>query len=321
MGVRFYEGLGSTYTGLKCCCAAGKTGGNGRNQISTYRIVRNRPTRHKHRINENQKIQASGGKAMKRTRLLFVTFLSLLLVLAVCHEEFAAGEGIKLAESYINKTPAPALAPSPTLNQAMNIQVEFNKTIMPTFGKVVGYKAGLTNSNVQKVFGVTAPLRGTLMEKMILKSGTTIDANFGARPLYEGDLILRVGSEAINTAVTPMDVLKGIDAAIPFIELPDLVYAKNVKINGPMLAAVNVAARYGVVGEPIPVQATPEWMERLKTFKCQIYDKEGTMLIEGPGSSLLEHPINVVLWIRDSLKADGITLKKGISCHSAPSRS
>jgi hypothetical protein len=35
------------------------------------------------------------------------------------------------------------------------------------------------------------------------------------------------------------------------------------------------------------------------------------MLIEAPGSSLLEHPINVVLWIRDSLKADGIALKKG----------
>jgi 2-keto-4-pentenoate hydratase len=108
-----------------------------------------------------------------------------------------------------------------------------------------------------------------------------------------------------------MDALKSIDAAIPFIELPDLVYAKDVKINGPLLAAVNVAARYGIVGEPIPVQATPEWMQRLETFKCQIYDKTGAMLIEGPGSSLLGHPMTVVLWIRDSLKADGIALKKG----------
>jgi 2-keto-4-pentenoate hydratase len=193
----------------------------------------------------------------------------------------------------------------------MKIQAEFNKAITPVFGKVVGYKAGLTNPNVQKVFGVTAPVRGTLMEKMILKSGTTIEANFGARPLYEGDLILRVGSDAINGANTPMEALQSIDAAIPFIELPDLVYAKDVKINGPMLAAVNVAARYGIVGEPIPVQATPDWMERLKNFKCQIYDEKGIMLIEAPGSSLLEHPINVVLWIRDSLKAEGIALKKG----------
>ncbi|HEX7539872.1 MAG TPA: hypothetical protein VF358_06185 [Syntrophales bacterium] len=248
---------------------------------------------------------------MKKTRLFFAVLLSLFLMSSLCDHALAAGEGTKLADFYLTKLPAPALVPSPTLDQAMTMQVEFIQAIMPFFGKVVGYKAGLTNPSVQKVFGVTAPVRGTLMEKMILKSGTVIEANFGARPLYEGDLILRVGSDAINGAATPTEALRYIDAAIPFIELPDLVYAKDVKINGPMLAAVNVAARYGIVGEPIPVQPTQEWMERLKNFMCQIYDEKGNLLIEGPGSSLLDHPMNVVLWIRDSLKSGGIALKKG----------
>jgi len=248
---------------------------------------------------------------MKRPGLLRAAALSLLLVLALTLEASAAGEGAKLADYHLKKQPAPALVPAPTLEEAMKIQAEFIAAVMPVYGRVVGYKAGLTNPNVQKVFGVTAPVRGTLLEKMILKSGTAIEANFGARPLYEGDLILRVGSDAVNTAKTPMEALAGIDAAIPFIELPDLVYARDVKINGALLAAVNVAARYGIVGEPIPVEATPEWMERLRTFTCQIYDEKGSLLIEAPGSSLLDHPMNVVLWIRDSLKADGIALKKG----------
>jgi 2-keto-4-pentenoate hydratase len=247
---------------------------------------------------------------MKKTRLFYAALLSFLLAFGLCHHALAAGEGTRLADFYLTKLPAPALAPSPTLDQAMKIQAEFNKAITPVFGKVVGYKAGLTNPSVQKVFGVTAPVRGSLMEKMILKSGTTIEANFGARPLYEGDLILRVGSDAINGAASAIEALRSIDAAIPFIELPDLVYAKDVKINGPMLAAVNVAARYGIVGGH-PRSTHPEWMERLKNFKCQIYDEKGVMLIEAPGSSLMEHPMNVVLWIRDSLKADGIALKKG----------
>lgn len=248
---------------------------------------------------------------MRRTGLSFTALVGCFLVLSLCQVAFAAGEGAKLADHYLKKAPAPAPDPLPTLDQAMMIQGAYVQAIKPVFGKVVGYKAGLTNPSVQKVFGVSAPVRGTLLEKMILKSGATIEAAFGARPLYEGDLILRVGSEAINVAATPMEALKAIDAAIPFIELPDLVYAKNVKINGALLAAVNVAARYGVVGEPIPVQGTPEWMERLKTFKCQIYDQKGTLLVEAPGSSLLEHPINVVIWLRDSLRADGIALKKG----------
>lgn len=85
----------------------------------------------------------------------------------------------------------------------------------------------------------------------------------------------------------------------------------NIRISGPMIAAINVGARYGVAGEPIPVAATPEWMERLKTFTCQIYDQKGNMISEASGGSLMEHPINVVLWIKDSLKAGGIALKKG----------
>ncbi len=248
---------------------------------------------------------------MKKTRLYYAALLGLLLAFGLCHHALAAGEGTKLADFYLTKLPAPALVPSPTLDQAMKMQVEFIQAIMPVYGKVVGYKAGLTNPSVQKVFGVSAPVRGTLMEKMILKSGTAIEANFGAQPLYEGDLILRVGSDAINGAATPMEALRYIDAAIPFIELPDLVFAKGIKINGLMLAAVNVAARYGIVGEPIAVQPTQEWMDRLKNFMCQIYDEKGIMLIEGPGSNLMEHPMNVVLWLRDSLKSDGIALKKG----------
>ena len=35
------------------------------------------------------------------------------------------------------------------------------------------------------------------------------------------------------------------------------------------------------------------------------------MIIEGQGSALLDHPLNVVLWLRDSLKAEGKKLKKG----------
>jgi 2-keto-4-pentenoate hydratase len=251
------------------------------------------------------------GKVMRKRKLFFTLLLNVLLISAFWGQSFAEGEGTKLADYYLKKMPAPTLDPSTTMDQARDIQIEFNKAITPVFGKAVGYKAGLTNPQVQKVFGVSSPVRGVLMEKMILTSGATIDAHFGARPLYEGDLILRVGSGDINTATTPMEALKGIDAAIPFIELPDLVYGKDVKLTGPMIAAINVGARYGIAGEPIPVAATPEWMERLKTFTCQIYDQKGNMLAEASGDALLEHPINVVLWIRDSLKADGIAMKKG----------
>jgi 2-keto-4-pentenoate hydratase len=52
-------------------------------------------------------------------------------------------------------------------------------------------------------------------------------------------------------------------------------------------------------------------MNRLINFKLQIIDDKGTVLSEGQGTSLLGDPLNVVLWIRDSLKAEGKKLNKG----------
>ena len=252
---------------------------------------------------------------MRKNR--FISFLrigSLFMILTFAlgvAPTLAMDDGANLAEQFLKKIPLSSYDQAMTMEQAMMVQAQFIKSLKPTFGEVVGYKAGLTNPDVQKAFGVAHPLRGTLLKKMLLKSGAEVEANFGCRPLYEGDLILRVGSAEIDKAKTQQEILKYIDAVIPFIELPDITYAKEVKINGPALAAVNVGARFGITGAPIPVKASKEWMDRLKNFKLQIHDDKGSVLGEGQGTSLLGDPLNVVMWIRDSLKAEGKKLNKG----------
>ncbi len=90
-------------------------------------------------------------------------------------------------------------------------------------GKPVGYKAGLTNPAVQKRFNHDTPVWGALYASMLLADGAVVDAAFGARPLFEADLLVRISDDAVNRAKTPEDVLQAIDQGIPFIELPDLV--------------------------------------------------------------------------------------------------
>ena len=53
--------------------------------------------------------------------------------------------------------------------------------------RIVGYKAGLTNAKIQAQFGVTSPVRGVLLEKMLLPDGAEVPANFGARPRARGE--------------------------------------------------------------------------------------------------------------------------------------
>lgn len=217
----------------------------------------------------------------------------------------------ELAESYLQKTRAGAIAPNLTLEEAREIQQQFLGEISQELGPVVGYKAGLTSEAAQKQFNVSQPLLGTLFQEMLLPNGQIISPQFGSRPMSEGDLMVRVGSEEINNANTPQEALASLDAVIPFIELPDLVYGGDVKLNAQAILAINVGARYGVMGEAIPLAATEEWEGRLKNMTLEIVDGDGKVLATGRGSNLLGNPLNVVLWIKDSLLAEGKRLKKG----------
>jgi 2-keto-4-pentenoate hydratase len=242
---------------------------------------------------------------------LFVLSLFLSITLGICGAD-AAGIGAQLAGDFLKKTPVAALPDPPmTMEQASKAQEEFIGVIAREFGEPVGYKAGLTNPNVQKAFGVSEPVRGTMLNKMMLPSGATLPAKFGAVPVFEGDLIVRVGDEAINGATSAAETLKSLDAVIPFTELPDMVFAKGVKLTGAAIAAINVGARYGVMGTPIPLAATPEWMARLKNFSIQMLDEKGAVVGEGKGAALLGDPLTVVFWIKNSLAAQGKKLKKG----------
>ena len=238
--------------------------------------------------------------------------LALVMTIFQGFSNVSAGDtAAELAEQYLKKVPIARFDAAMTMEEAMKVQEQFVALLVKEFGEPVGYKAGLTNPDIQKAFGVSSPVRGTLLKRMILQNGVVIPADFGTRPMSEGDLLVRVGDEAINQAKTPEEMLKYIDAVIPFIELPDLVYDKNVKLNAPALVAINVGARYGVAGEAIAIKATPEWRDRLKNFTLRIFDEKGALVSEGKGSSLLGDPLNVVLWIKDSLAAEGKKLKKG----------
>lgn len=238
---------------------------------------------------------------------IFILSLSFLVQTSVFGQDIAS----ELAMHFLNETAAPDIAKTITVDEAMKIQAHYVSFISTKYGPIIGYKAGLTNKEVQEKFGVSHPLRGTLLKNMLKASGTVMKADFGSRPLSEGDLLLRVKDEGINRAETPQEAMNHISEAIPFIELPDLLFENDVTIDGPKLSAINVAARYGIVGAPIQITSDKDWFERLETFKLQILDEKGDVLVEGTGSSLLGHPLNVVLWIRDSLIAEGIQLKKG----------
>lgn len=208
-----------------------------------------------------------------------------------------------------------ALRPAPnpqglTAADAQCSRDKFNTALEGILGQPVGYKAGLTNPAVQKRFHYHAPVRGTLYAPMLLASGARVPAAFGARPMFEADLLLRVSDESINRAHSPADVLAAVDQVIPFIELPDLLVVEPGTLDGAAITAINVGARLGVMAAPIAVQANPAFLDALQSMQV-IVRGNGAKLDSGSGADVLGHPLNAVIWLASDLARQGLALKPG----------
>ncbi len=203
----------------------------------------------------------------------------------------------------------PAVAPKvATLEAAYRVQDAFVERLSVPLGPVVGYKVGLTSKPVQKKFGIDHPLRGQLLAGMLLEDGAEVPARFGARPIAEADLLVRVKDAGINEAKTIAEVWEHLDAVIPFIELPDLLVRKGDPLTAPVITAINVGARLGVMGAEIPTERIAAG--DLAAMTVHVYlDSEEVMAV--PGKAILGHPLNAVLWLVQDLKADGKALKPG----------
>jgi len=172
---------------------------------------------------------------------------------------------------------------------------------------VVGYKAGLTSRTTQERFGATAPLLGVLFDGMIEPGGATLEWTPGERPRWEADLLLVVGSDAINEATSREEALSALRGYRPFIEVPRLGADDGTPLTAERLGAANVGAWRGAAGpeRPLPADA----LTSLASMRVVALGEDGAVLAEGRGTDVLGHPLDVVLWVRDAVKARGGRLK------------
>lgn len=240
--------------------------------------------------------------------------MKLLFTLGLLTLASSASAQMNPAEAAAQWESAQRFARAPVLENAVaaqNFQNALIERISGQYGRPIGFKAALTNPKAQELFGVREPLLGVLLQKMLKEDGATFPLAVSARPVAEADLIVRVRDPNINNVESDLELLATLDAAIPFIEIADLLFAPDIKPDGRLLTALNAGARAGVVGKPIPLIPTQATLDRLSSFGVKLTDKSGSVLAEGSGSALLGHPIHVVRWIRDTLKNRGDRLRPG----------
>jgi 2-keto-4-pentenoate hydratase len=248
-----------------------------------------------------------------------------LLALGLAGPALAACPGDEAMDAFaaavLANRPNQPLQGMTSLEDGLCAQDKLVARLAREWGRPAGYKVGLTAPPAQQFFGVNHPVHGVIFESTVrLRSGAEVALPFSAVSQVEADFMLRVKDEGINTAGPDhLALLRHIDAAFPYIELPGL--AIPGKVDAPNLLAMNVGARLGVLGEPVPVEPTQGFADRLAGMTVTFSD-DGKEVARAPGRAVLGHPLNVVAFLIEALKKQGRQLKAGdmlsVAGYSAP---
>lgn len=233
----------------------------------------------------------------------------LYLLPALADEALIRAELEQMADDFVNFRMMKGFQHEMSLGEAYRWQDEMVAIMQPTMGDVVGYKTG--GHDPGPGFPTFPPdgIRAYILSGMLREDGTAIRVEDSVRGFLEADFAFRVGDASINTAETDMEILAGLDAIVPFAEIPDPYYEPDTRtVNGTVVA--NMGTRMSFTGEPVPIEATGEWLRRINTFRFAVLDENDTVIQAGTMDGWHE-PIKVVRWLRDQLSRSGKELIPG----------
>ena len=252
---------------------------------------------------------------IKHCRIYWFAFSILFSNILISEEpnddhQFIAQEIKSIANDFISFRPMRGFSTQNiTLEEAYFWQGEMAKYLGEKMGEVVGYKTG--GHNVGPSFPTFPPegIRGLILEGMILQSDSIITIDSTVKGFLEADFAFRVRDKSINSAVSDYEILKGLDAIIPFAEIPDPYYEPGTRsIFGTVVS--NMGSRFSFVGDPVLLNDDIDWLIKLNNFSFAVHNENNELIQKGEISGWYE-PIKVVRWLRDHLVSSNIELKAG----------
>ncbi|MEM7502901.1 MAG: hypothetical protein AAF417_12690 [Pseudomonadota bacterium] len=214
-----------------------------------------------------------------------------------------------MAEDFLARRPMQGFFHDMPLSSAYGWQDEMVVHLAAELGPVVGYKTGGHDPGPGFPIFPLSGVRGAILEGMLRQSGDSVSLSDTRRGFLEADLAFRVRDRSINTAETDLEILAGLDAFLPFAEVPDPYYEEGTRtINGTIVA--NMGSRYSFVGSPIPLEPTNAWLKRLREMTFAVHDENGREIEVGELEGWYD-PIAVVRWLRDHVRDGGKQLETG----------
>ena len=246
---------------------------------------------------------------MKRFARLTTALLLLGAAPTFADDAAIRAELEQMADDFVNLRMMQGFDHEMPLEEAYRWQDEMVGIMQPTLGDVVGYKTG--GHDPGPGFATFPPdgIRAYILSGMLREDGTAIRVADTKVGFLEADFAFRVGDASINSAESDLEILAGLDAIVPFAEIPDPYYDPDTRsVNGTIVA--NMGTRMSFTGTPVPIEATEEWLQRINTIEFAVLDEHDTVIQSGSMADWYR-PIDVVRWLRDQLHESGKELLPG----------
>ena len=214
----------------------------------------------------------------------------------------------QLHQAWENASQIPPITdsvPKITVEEAYQIQLKLMAKRIAEGEAVVGKKIGITAKVVMKMLGVDQPDFGHLMSGMEFQESQSLPFNKFCQPKGEGEIAFLLKKDLTGPGITRDQIIEATECVMPAFEIVDSrIQDWNIKIQDTI--ADNASAGAFVIG------SSRTSLKGLDLATCgMVLKKNGVIIGTGNGAATLDHPLNAVGWLANTLGSLGMSLKAG----------
>ena len=217
---------------------------------------------------------------------------------------------IGVASAYADRTPVDALPPIASVADAYCAQGMLTAVIGRQKGVPAGFRTERPAASDARDPALDPPLHGLLYTDMFLHDNARVPANYAAAPRITTELYAVVLDHDLQKAHTPLEALRHIAYFVPVFELSDGMVAHRPPSTLESIAT-NLGTRLAVIGTPIPVEATEEFLDRLGHIEVEVVDSSGQLVAHGRTGASAAHPVEALLWLAHTMQYNATRIIAG----------
>lgn len=191
-----------------------------------------------------------------------------------------------------------------SLAEAYTVQDRLREALVARGERVIGWKAGFTNTAAQTAFGCEEPVCGFLLAAGVFPNRAEVPSARFASLVVEAEVAFVLKHDLAGPGVTPARALLAVEGAVPALELVD--FRMSGKPVASDVVADGVFANAIVVGAPLTDVAHLDL-----ALEGLVYELNGAVVATNAAAEVMGNPLNSLAWIANHLGGRGLALRAG----------